>query len=118
MRHLRVDDSSNVASFGYDLAGERLQIQFSNGGLYEYAHVKPEVFASLASSDSVGKWVARELVAKKWPFEKLRAESAPEEKPSELERYRTALQLIASWSGDPTDANATGELVALAKAAL
>lgn len=119
MRHLRVDDSSNVASWGYDAASETLQIRFANGGLYEYPHVTPQILASLAGAESVGKWVARELVAKKWPFKRIEGEMPAQlltqaEAQERLGRMRTALELIAS--ADPSAGSAN--LIAAARDAL
>jgi hypothetical protein len=50
--------SSNVAAVGYDPASSTLEVEFLNGGVYEYQDVPAEVAAGLVSAGSVGAYFA------------------------------------------------------------
>lgn len=45
--HMQVVQSSNVHSVGYDEASRAMRVQFQAGGLYEYAGVNPDLYASM-----------------------------------------------------------------------
>jgi len=45
--------SSNIKSLGHD--GSTLEVEFTNGRIYRYAEVSPEVFQGLLGAESVGK---------------------------------------------------------------
>lgn len=47
--------SSDIAAWGYDPVGFRLQIQFTNGRVYLYESISPFEFESLMTSPSKGK---------------------------------------------------------------
>jgi hypothetical protein len=47
--------SSNVATVGYDSETQTLQIEFNNGGVYQYFDVPQDIYEALISADSVGK---------------------------------------------------------------
>lgn len=47
--------SSNLAAVGYD--GRNLYVEFHSGWLYEYANVPRNVYESLLSADSKGKFL-------------------------------------------------------------
>lgn len=47
--------SSDVAAWGYDPVGFRLQIQFTNGRMYRYENIGPIEFEQLSLSPSKGK---------------------------------------------------------------
>ena len=49
--------SSNVAEVGYNEATNTLGVRFLNGSEYEYRDVGEDVFTSLASAPSVGKFL-------------------------------------------------------------
>ena len=51
-------DSSNVESVGYDEDSSTLQVEFKNGGVYQYFDVPEEVFVGLRDADSVGRYLA------------------------------------------------------------
>lgn len=54
--------SSNVASVGYDEASATLEVEFHNGGLYQYFDVPRHVFEAFTSgAGSVGEYLAREV---------------------------------------------------------
>lgn len=50
-------DSSNIEAVAYDETTEILSVRFHNGGLYTYDAVDMEVFTSLVSAPSVGKFL-------------------------------------------------------------
>lgn len=47
--------SSNIKSIGYDTGSDTLEIEFANGGVYQYHKVPPDAFQSLMTAPSVGK---------------------------------------------------------------
>ena len=50
-------DSSNVESVGYDENSSTLQVEYKNGGVYQYFDVPEEVFIGLRDTDSVGRYL-------------------------------------------------------------
>ena len=46
--------SSNIASIGYDEASETLEIEFHNGGVYQYFNVSAFIFEGIMTADSCG----------------------------------------------------------------
>ena len=48
--------SRMIRSVGYDEPSEVLEIQFSNGAIYQYADVPKDVHRSLMNAESVGKY--------------------------------------------------------------
>jgi len=48
-------ESSMIKSLGYDTSRFLLEIEFTNGKVYQYLDVLPGVYDSLVESDSVGK---------------------------------------------------------------
>lgn len=54
-------DSSNVEAVGYDEDSSTLQVEFKNGGMYQYFDVPEEVFIGLRDADSVGGYLASRI---------------------------------------------------------
>ena len=48
-------DSSNVAAVGYEEDSQTLQVEFNNGGTYQYFDVPQAIFDGLLSASSVGQ---------------------------------------------------------------
>lgn len=48
--------SSDIRAIGFDEPSLTLEIEFNNGGLYEYANVPETVYRSLMSASSHGKY--------------------------------------------------------------
>lgn len=48
--------SSNLSSAGYDEASQTLEIEFNNGGIYQYFDVPRAVFDGLMSATSHGRF--------------------------------------------------------------
>lgn len=46
--------SSNITSIGYDPATATLEVQFKNGGRYQYAGVDARTHGALMGADSIG----------------------------------------------------------------
>lgn len=61
--------SSNLSAIGWDQG--TLRVQFTNGGVYDYAHVPEGVFMALMSADSKGKYFA-EHVKKTYQYTKVK----------------------------------------------
>lgn len=49
--------SSTILSAGYEAASETLEIEFKNGGIYQYYNVPESIYQSFATSDSKGKFL-------------------------------------------------------------
>lgn len=57
-------NSSMARTIGYDPDTELLQIEFSNGSVYQYEDVEPETWESLQEADSTGKFFNSEIKGK------------------------------------------------------
>jgi hypothetical protein len=49
--------SSNVASIGYDPVTATLEVEFNNGGIYQYFDVPETIFIEFINADSKGKYL-------------------------------------------------------------
>ncbi|MGY1841001.1 MULTISPECIES: KTSC domain-containing protein [unclassified Modestobacter] len=49
--------SSSVRSVGYDLDSHVLQLEFVDGGVYDYLDVPPEEALAMLESASIGRYV-------------------------------------------------------------
>ncbi|MFT5691586.1 MAG: hypothetical protein ACI92E_000915 [Oceanicoccus sp.] len=61
MEMTRIENSSNVAAVGYDGNSDTLQVEFHNGGTYQYFDVPEPLFESLRDADSVGSFLAEHI---------------------------------------------------------
>lgn len=50
-------DSSNVAAVGYEEDSQTLQVEFNNGGTYQYFDVPQAIFEGLLGASSVGQYL-------------------------------------------------------------
>ncbi|NMW31211.1 KTSC domain-containing protein [Altererythrobacter sp. RZ02] len=50
-------DSSNVAAVGYEEDSQTLQVEFNNGGTYQYFDVPQAIFDGLLGASSVGQYL-------------------------------------------------------------
>ncbi|WP_439835328.1 KTSC domain-containing protein [Aeromonas enteropelogenes] len=48
--------SSNVASVGYDHISLTLEIEFHNGGIYQYYDVPEDIYSALMNAGSIGSF--------------------------------------------------------------
>ena len=53
--------SSNIASIGYDETSETLEIEFKNGGVYQYFDVPQGVYNGIMSASSHGEYLAHNI---------------------------------------------------------
>jgi len=53
--------SSNLASVGYDSAGYVLEVEFSDGDVYQYLDVPETVFQELVSAPSPGRYLNEQI---------------------------------------------------------
>lgn len=53
--------SSNIASIGYDATSQTLEIEFLNGGLYQYFDVPQHVHEELMNASSHGQYLAQNI---------------------------------------------------------
>src|SRR3954469_15552309 len=51
----------NIRAVGYDLDGHVLEVEFHNGGVYDYLDVPPEEALALLESDSLGRYLNAEI---------------------------------------------------------
>lgn len=54
-------ESSNIASIGYDEASQTLEIEFLNGGVYQYFDVPKQVYEDMMSASSHGQYLAQSI---------------------------------------------------------
>jgi KTSC domain-containing protein len=62
--------SSNLASVGYDDAGQVLEVEFRHGGVYQYTGVSAAVFGEFLAADSLGGYLARSIKPR-YPFRRV-----------------------------------------------
>jgi hypothetical protein len=53
--------STNVASIGYDVDTQVLEVEFVNGGVYQYMNVPQEVFDEFQGASSKGSYLAQNI---------------------------------------------------------
>lgn len=68
MNHTNIQNSSNIASVGYDEATKSMEVTFHHGGTYVYADVAPELHKQFVEAESAGKFFHAHI--KKLPFTK------------------------------------------------
>lgn len=81
--------SSNIKSVGYDTESKALQIQFKNGGTYQYKDVPADTFDALLHADSVGKYYIARIQNQ---FECEKVESGP----VEIEKKKTIYEKLTA----------------------
>jgi hypothetical protein len=65
-------NSSNLKSVGYDPPRQTLEIEFLNGGLYEYYNVPERIYNGLMSASSHGSYFDQFIKKGGYRFRKLR----------------------------------------------
>lgn len=53
--------SSSIVSIGYDESAATLEIEFSNGAVYQYFDVPPAVYRELMAASSLGQYLAQQI---------------------------------------------------------
>ena len=64
-------ESSNLASVGYDAENEILEIEFNNGGVYQYFDVPENVYEALMNAGSHGQYFDRNIKKAGYQFQKM-----------------------------------------------
>ena len=54
-------DSSSLASAGYDGEREVLEVEFRNGGVYDYLGVPAKVYRAFMEAESKGRYLNAEI---------------------------------------------------------
>jgi hypothetical protein len=54
-------DSSSLASAGYDPAAHVLEVEFKNGGVYQYLEVPDEEYEEFIAAPSKGRYLNTEI---------------------------------------------------------
>jgi len=63
--------SSNLASVGYDVQSQTLEIEFNNGGIYQYLAVPASVHYGLMNASSHGEYFDLHVKKAAYKFKKL-----------------------------------------------
>lgn len=71
MNRVRVS-SSNLASVGYDTDTRVLEIEFLNGGIYQYSNVPAHVHGGLMSASSHGSYFDAHIKKAGYPYRRVR----------------------------------------------
>lgn len=53
--------SSNIASIGYDANSQTLEVEFLNGGVYQYFDVPQHIYDGIMNADSHGQYLAQNI---------------------------------------------------------
>lgn len=53
--------SSNIGAIGYDVDSQTLEIEFLNGGVYQYFDVPKHVYDDLMGASSHGQYLAQNI---------------------------------------------------------
>ena len=53
--------STNIASCGYDEASQTLEVEFTNGTVYQYYNVGPECYQQFIQSPSKGQFLNSQI---------------------------------------------------------
>ncbi|MCW1825146.1 KTSC domain-containing protein [Mycolicibacterium conceptionense] len=53
--------STSLQSVGYDDQTQTLEVEFTNGLLYQYFDVSPAVYAELVGASSIGQYFAQNI---------------------------------------------------------
>lgn len=59
--------SSNIKSVGYNADSKKLEVEFTNGSIYQYFSVPDEVYEEFSKSASMGAYHSSEI-AKKYKY--------------------------------------------------
>lgn len=70
MQRTRVS-SSNLASVGYDANTSTLEVEFLNGGIYQYSAVPSSVHAGLMVASSHGSYFDANVKKAGYPYKKM-----------------------------------------------
>lgn len=60
--------SSNIKSIGYDEETKTLEVEFTNGGIYQYKEVPKEIYEGFSKTESIGSYFAKSVKAKGFAY--------------------------------------------------
>lgn len=61
MEYFTSFQSTNISKLGYDSSTSTLEVEFSNGGIYQYFDVPEHIWEAFKSCDSKGKFMSESL---------------------------------------------------------
>jgi len=64
-------NSSSLKSVGYDESSKILEIEFSNGGIYQYFEVPKNIYLGLILAESPGRYFHGKVSTSNYQFKKL-----------------------------------------------
>lgn len=64
--------SSNIAAVGYDPEKQMLEVEFINGGVYQYCNVPREVYDNFLSSGSMGRYFHDNIKKQEFTYSKVK----------------------------------------------
>lgn len=64
--------SSALRSVGYDEDGQTLEIEFTNGAVYQYFDVAPKVYRGLMAAESHGRYFHQHVRDKSYRYQRLK----------------------------------------------
>lgn len=64
-------NASNIRSAGYDARNRVLEVEFSNGGIYQYSEVSEEIHRRLMNAPSPGSYF-KDSIEEDFPAKRLR----------------------------------------------
>ena len=53
--------SSNIAAVGYDSTSQTLEVEFSNGAVYQYYNIPQTIYDALMTAPSKGQFLAYQI---------------------------------------------------------
>jgi hypothetical protein len=59
--------SSMIREIGYDEESETLEVEFHEGGVYQYSNIPVSVYRELISSSSIGRYFAQYIKKGSYP---------------------------------------------------
>jgi hypothetical protein len=62
--------SSNISSVGYDLSSQTLEIEFTNGAVYQYYNISDAVFEQFMQASSKGQYL-NTYIKNAYPFSRV-----------------------------------------------
>lgn len=57
MERTSMPNSSNIASVGYDAETQTMEVEFTNGNVYQYFDVPQPVYEELVEAESAGRFL-------------------------------------------------------------
>ena len=64
--------SSTIASIGYDVSGETLEVEFKGGLIYQYSGVPLGLYNGLMSASSKGNYLDEYIKKGGYPYRKIK----------------------------------------------